>query len=206
MISFKSHLLELTAKPKDIAAFKKDAGKLKSVDTRDTTWKKSLSGYMANHGFKLLGSGKYASVYGNPKYPFVIKVFMKDAAFMKWLEFCLKNKDNPFVPRIKGKVLKITDLVYAIRIEKLESTSFSGPFAKEYQAWMRDSSYKSDDKNIQDILDFFTKHKKLLDLHSDNVMRRGSQLVVIDPFYNWFGKYEPGKYTIDPDDINDTLF
>jgi hypothetical protein len=132
---------------------------------------------------------------------------MKDAAYQRWLDFALKNKNNPYVPKIRGKVVKITDVIYAIRMEKLTPyTSNSDPFMSEYSEWKKNKNYKSNDSNIQSVLDHFAKNKSLLDLHGENMMMRNKQLVIIDPYYNWFGKKEPGKYMIDPNEINKDLF
>ena len=193
-------------KPSELDQFKKDAASLTGVDTRDNTWRTNLDDYMSKYDFKKFGSGKYASVYGNQKYPFVIKVFQKDSAYMRWLKFCLSNRDNPYVPKIKGKVLKITPMVYAIRLEKLSPGYITSEFNREYSQWQKDPNYKTQDAALQQVFDFFEPNRKLLDLHGENVMMRGDQLVIIDPFYNWFGKEEPGKYTIDPDEIDPSLF
>lgn len=207
MLSFKNYLVELR-NPADIAKFKKSVAGFDKVDTRDNSWSYDLPQLMGKYGFKTLGSGKYGFVFGNPSYPYVLKIFMKDSAYLKWIEFCKKNQSNPYIPKIRGKVVKITPMFYAIRLEKLTPYSHGGgtQFNKDYSAWKADKLYKSSDKNIQDILDYFSIHKDLLDLHGENMMMRKNQLVIIDPFYNWFGKKNPKGYTIDPDDINPNLF
>jgi len=202
---FSAFLTELR-KPKEVDQFKKQVSDIKSVDTRNQSWHSSLSSLMSKHGFTRVGSGKYASVFKNTQYKYVVKVFMKDAAYFKWLEFVLKNRNNPYVPKIKGKVIKITPMFYAIRMEPLAPYKGSSEFMTHYSKWSRDPSYKSGDKDIDDILQYFKKYKGLLDLHGENVMLRGNQLVVIDPFYNWFGKHKPGEYTIDPDDVDPNIF
>lgn len=193
-------------KPAEIGQFKSDASSVQKVDTRDNSWRANLDSYMRTHGFKRLGTGKYASVYGNEKYPYVIKVFQKDSAYLRWIKFALNNKNNPYVPKIRGKVVKITPMIFAIRLEKLTPGYLEGDFANEYYNWEEDNNYQSSDPNIQQVLDFFAQNKKLLDLHGENVMYRGNQLVIVDPFYNWFGREVPGQYTIDPDEIDPGLF
>ena len=135
---------------------------------------------------------------------------MKDAAYFKWLKFVQENQSNPYIPKVKGKVIKITPIFYAIRLEKLTPYSGNAPstrkFMTDYAQWKKNPSYQSNDQNIQDILDYFAKFKSLLDLHGENMMMRNNQLVVIDPFYNWFGKKEPGKYMIDPDEVDPSIF
>lgn len=200
MKTFRTHIQELS-KPAEIGKFRKSVAGVDKVDTRNTSWNKDLPSLMSKHGFKLLGSGKYASVFGNPKYAYVLKVFMKDSAYLKWIEFAQKNKSNPYVPKVRGKVLKITPMFYAIRLEKLTPYKGNGgQFMKDYP------SLTSSDPDIQSIFDYFKKHKALLDLHGENMMMRGNQLVIIDPFYNWFNKSRPMDYTIDPDDINPDIF
>lgn len=201
--------LDELRKPKELSQFRKGVAHINKVDTRDQSWQYSLPELMAAHGFNKLGSGKYASVYKNPKYPYVLKVFMKDAAYFKWLEFVLKNRNNPYVPRIKGKVVKINDMFYAVRMEPLKPAGVAyraDEFMQHFKKWERNTSHRSGDRDIDDILKYFSKHKKLLDLHGENVMMRGKQLVIIDPFYNWFGKHKPGEYSIDPDDVNKDIF
>jgi hypothetical protein len=160
---------------------------------------------MSNYGFKLLGAGKYASVYGKASYDHVIKVFMKDSAYLRWIKFAKDHEGNPYVPKVRGKVLKISEYIYAIRLEKLSAGNFgSTEFYTEFAKWQRDGSYVSSDPDIQVILEEFSKNKKLLDLHGENVMFRGNQLVIVDPYYNWF---KPGQgYTIDPEKVDPKLF
>jgi hypothetical protein len=193
-------------KPGEIGQFKQDASKLTGVDTRDNSWRMNLDTYMSKYGFKQMGSGKYASVYGNEKYPFVLKVFQKDSAYMRWLKFSLSNKNNPYVPKIRGKVVKITPMVYAIRLEKLDRGYLTPEFEQEFEKWEMDPNYKTSDPALQQVFDFFEPNRKLLDLHGENVMMRGKQMVIIDPFYNWFGREAPGQYTIDPNEVDPSLF
>lgn len=185
-------ILELY-KPMALKAFRKDVANFKNVDSRDKSWSENLPDYFAKYGFRMLGSGKYASVFGNDKYPFVIKVFMKDAAFLKWMKFCVQNKSNPYCPKFRGGIIKITDNFFAIRIEKLRR--YSGHFSLEDLRVMAKS-----DSNAQVVLAELERNSALLDIHGDNVMERpNGELVIIDPYYNWF---KSGSYTIDPNDFD----
>ena len=199
-------IIDELKKPAEINKFKSDAAGLTGVDTRDNSWRMNLNDYMQQHGFSKYGSGKYASVYGNPEYPYAIKIFQKDSAYFRWLKFSLENRNNPYVPKIKGKVIRITPLVFAIRLEKLSPGGMNDEFEQEYESWLSDPNYKTSDPNLQQVFDFFEINRKLMDLHSQNYMMRGNQVVIIDPFYNWFGKYEPGKYTIDPNEVDPSIF
>jgi len=208
MQTFRQYITELT-KPAGLSDLKnKLDSKVDKVDARNSSWVGSVVDYLASFEFKKIGSGKYASVFAHPKYPYALKIFMKDSAYLRWIEFAQSNQSNPYVPKLRGKVVKITSNVFAIRIEKLKRVSGSAysKFDEEYRKCISDKNYTSDDENLNDVFAEFKKNKKLLDLHGENVMSRGSQLVVLDPYYNWFGKKEPGKFMIDPNEINTSVF
>lgn len=187
MISFNTFLSEMR-KPSEIEKFKKATSHIKSVDSRETEWAMDATTLMKNYGFKTVGAGKYGSVFENPSYPYVIKVFMKDTAYLKWLNFAKEHPNNPYVPKIRGKVVRLGDKFMAVRLEKL--TGSADPM------FIYDLEDKGD-KDAIAILDFFDKHSNLLDLHAGNMMMRGKTPVIIDPFYNF---YRGGKFSIDPDD------
>lgn len=206
MKTFIQYLEELR-NPKEIGIFRSKVKNIKQVDTRNSSWQITLPELFREYGFKELGSGKYGVVFENPKYPYIIKVFMKDAAYERWISFCLKNQSNPYIPKIRGKVIKINDMFRAIRIEKLKFGNFyETDFYVDFQEFLRDNSYLPIDVNRKQIFEHFKKNKNLLDLHGENVMFRGKQLVIIDPYYNWFNKHKAMDYTIDPNEIDQSIF
>lgn len=186
--------------------FQKSVQEYDQFDHRNNEWIEKVKKILDCSSFYQVGIGKYGIVFSSNNYNYVLKIFMKDSAYLKWIKFCMDNKNNPYVPKIRGKVLKLTNFIYAIRLEKLTPTvAITEPFREEYYNWQNDNSYRSGDKDIDAILDHFTKNKKLLDLHNENVMMRGKQMVIIDPYYNWFDKGSK-SYTIDPDDIDMSVF
>lgn len=189
MISF-AQLTEMR-KPAEIEHFRRTVSRFTEPDSRTADeWQTELPELMGRYGFKQLGTGKFGSVFGNPNYPYIIKVFMKDTAYLKWLDFAKQNQSNPFVPKIRGKVVKISPNFMAVRLEKLT------PSLKD--EWMDWDSNESN-PNVSTILDFFDRNASLMDLHGGNFMMRGNQIVIIDPFYNWF---KGGRFTMDPHDIS----
>ena len=196
-------------KPKEIDSLKKDVSYMKKVDSRDQSWMETLPGYLGKHGFRRVGSGKYAMVFVNDKYPFALKIFQKDAAFLRWFKFCKKNQNNPFVPKVKGGLVKITDMIFAIRMEKLnpfhkhKDTNLNKLFLELLKKFEnREDIKKTDNKYLNDIFEFFYENEQLMDLHNENMMADDKgQIKITDCFYNWFSS-EKGKYTIDPDEID----
>lgn len=189
MISFKI-FLESLRNPSEVGAFKRGVSHLRTVDNRVTEWRGKLDPAFSKYGFKLIGEGKYGAVYENPKYSFIIKVFMRDTAYLKWLNFAKQNQDNPWVPKIRGKVVRLGSLFMAVRLEKLTPGGSS------------DDVYTADDegnKAATKVVDFLEANSKLLDLHSGNVMKRGHQTVIVDPLYMWF---KGGQFVIDPNDLS----
>lgn len=197
MITFSQLISEKLQKPAEIEQFKKQVSHLSNVDSRDVEWQFTLPELMSKFGFNNVGSGKFGTVFINPNYPYVVKIFMRDTAYLKWLDFCKRNQGNKFVPKIKGKVVKVGNLFMAVRLEKLRPADL--PFDLPADAEI----YKAADAGDRDalaVVHFLEANDRLLDMHGQNVMRRSNgQLVVIDPFYNW---YRGGKFTIDPDDVS----
>ena len=50
---------------------------------------------------KLLGSGSYAQTFELDSNT-VVRIGNDDLAYVKWVEHCLKNKENPHVPKIRN--------------------------------------------------------------------------------------------------------
>lgn len=189
MITAKQLISELS-KPAEIAKFKGATANIQAVDARDTKWQMTLPELMAKFGFKTLGTGKYAAVFGNDKYPYVIKVFMRDTAYLKWLAFAKQHQNNPWVPKIRGKVVRIGPTFMAVRLEKLD------PGGKSSDLYDADARGEHDAVTVANFLE---SNAKLLDLHDGNVMKRGNQTVIVDAFYNY---YRGGTFSIDPDDLS----
>lgn len=192
MISFKQFITEIFGKPREIGTFKDFvSNKYKEVDSRDSSWQFTLPSLMSKYGFRPINSGKYGYVFGNPSYPYIIKVFMKDTAYLRWLNFAKEHQDNPYVPKIRGKVGRLGSNFMFVRLEKLSGT---GEESELYDAMDKGDHY------AKQVVDFLEKNDHLLDMHGGNIMRRNNQLVIIDPFYNFF---RSGKFSIDPNDVSD---
>jgi len=208
MITYKKivSLLELN-KPKEIGMFKDRVSKFDTVDSRNTDWQGEANDLFGKFGFKSFGRGKYATVFGNPRYPYVIKLFMKDTAYLKYLNWVIRNQSNKYVPKIKGKVIKINDIFMAVRLEKLNNSSrASDEFIEMCRApddflegYSDFNSIPNNDKDAIDLCEFLSANERLIDVHGDNVMERNNKPVLIDPLYNWF---KGGRFTMDPNDIS----
>lgn len=194
MITF-SALLESLRKPKAIEAFKKATSHIKAVDNREQEWTTTLKDLMDSHGWHALGRGKYGATFGKDNYPYIIKVFMKDTAYLKWLDFCKKNQNNPWVPKIRGKVVKLGTHFMAVRLERLVE---GGDTMDVYRA------ADNFDSNARVVVKELKANNNLLDLHDGNIMKRGTQSVIIDPYYNWFKGGDKFKgFTMDPEDVKE---
>jgi hypothetical protein len=211
VINFKSYLAELN-KPFELRKFKSAVADVKDVDTRDPSWQGTLPELFSKYGFVNVGDGKYGTVFVNSKYPYAVKVFMKDTAYLKFIQFVLKNQSNPYVPKIRGKVVKINDMFMAIRMEKLSPSHTIGKdiALKEFVEMIQDPEYflqgklnlitiHNEDKHAINLCKFLLANENLLDIHLGNIMMRRNQPVLIDPLYNW---YKGAQFTMDPNDIS----
>lgn len=150
---------------------------------------------LGTKGWKSLGSGSYGDVYGKPGVDYVLKVFnADDHAYRDYLDL-IARYDNPHFPVIKGKLVKITPQIYAVRLEKLSPyrrISIDGlGLSYIIQLYLRFGDVST--SAIADAFDAYPRLRECLDLirvnlsnHSmdvnpENVMMRGDELVITDP-------------------------
>ena len=186
-------------KPKDIDKFRKFYQKLDREGTTVSDWRDYITKVLGEYGFEKIGEGSYANVYSNPKYPYVLKVFRKDDGYIEWFNFCKKNQGNPLIPIIKGGLVKITEMFFVVRLEKLEpfnsynnSTKLNKMFIDKL--FNRNSTNPIEitgNKHFDAVAEAIRKYEtsdkfpRFTDLHSENVMeRKNGQFVIIDPFYD----------------------
>ena len=184
----------------------------------DNTSIKNMDDYI-NHfitnGAKRLSGGASAEVLefkGD-----VIKIFapINDPGMVRYLSFCLSNKNNRFIPKI-SKILKSWAIeedrwIYAIFMENLKPSSsdfekdlngifFAADDLKFGKSIKKDNQFMSDvkkiilshskpgsEKDIDAIISFLkggiSKYKYGVDFGPQNWMSKGSQLILIDPFW-----------------------
>ncbi len=159
--------------------------------------------FLKKQKVKLLGFGMFASVYQHPTIPdMVAKLYDDDEAYDRYVEWCLSNQQNPFVP----KIYSVHDYpeFKIVFMEKLKECDQS-----KFELWMK-SEFVLDDltpgfisakvlaRTLQNrtftdekdarflaVLDFVQQQILIndyeLDLHSGNVMMRGKEFVITDP-------------------------
>jgi hypothetical protein len=150
-------------------------------------------------GWHPIGSGYYAQVFEHPNKPYVLKIFVNDHDYLRYLKIIKANKTNPHVPQIIGNPVKITRTVNAVRLEKLTPlTGDEDPIFKNYVdpdlPPELDYALDTDGENQKFAKKHYPKLVQLmkairrysglggdLDLNYHNVMRRGDTLVIIDP-------------------------
>jgi hypothetical protein len=140
-----------------------------------------------------IGNGYYSQVYARPQDNYVIKIFRHDPGYMAFLEHIKSNLNNPYVPKLKGKIIKLPNNFSLVRIEKLQ------PMKLKLFDEIHDAVYDESKKTVIEVenkyprlIDFMRSLLKLpknnkeidVDLHLGNMMMRGDTPVVIDPFYS----------------------
>jgi hypothetical protein len=154
-------------------------------------------------------SGHFGSVLVNPGKDYVYKIFYDDdVAYRRYVEWVHRNSRNDFVPKI-GKVIRVpgTDDIFLVKIEKLEPVTnvndprfdryinldngnprFDQYIDPEYNGNPQDhdkitmalESLFRFDKEFNEIVSFAMEVGEL-DIHYENVMWRGKDLIVTDP-------------------------
>ncbi len=150
--------------------------------------KVALARVMKSHGFKRLGNGNFAYVFGRDDYPWILKVFaLQDKAYQAWIKFSKANPDNPFVPQFKGNMVRFNNAVAVIRVEKLKPVTGKTANYKHLEAILWSFPNESDWASFKDLHDYLIAIKQFMkpynnDVDVPNVMKRDNgQLVLIDP-------------------------
>ena len=149
-------------------------------------------------GYKRLGEGEFAVIYGKPGKSHILKLFKAtDEAYMEFINITLQHPDIHF-PKFKGKLMKITDGYCAIQMEKLKRvTGFNASYVlatyiTRMQQWQEfDIRPGPDMENLEKRQPGIMKTCQLIaqgispnravDIHSENIMMRGNTLVITDP-------------------------
>jgi hypothetical protein len=155
-------------------------------------------------GWKEIGSGWYAVVFENPKYPYVIKVVNNNPRYLKFLHLVAQNQSNPFLPKIRGKFIKLNQQTQAVRMEKLTpllgrddpalkkyidpnipKELFTHWLFKDYDALFSEENKEYLKEKFPQLLQAYNLLVKFFDYldleYYGNIMRRGDTLVITDP-------------------------
>jgi hypothetical protein len=164
---------------------------------------------LRNAGYKTLGEGTYGTVFAKPGADHVLKLFLStDKAYLSFIDL-VNSTNNIHFPKFKGKLIRVTDEYYAIRMEILTRVADNTQTAyaaramsnfirmkqglkphtqtPEQVATEMESLEKSQPGIIETceiIADGISK-KYPIDLHNENYMMRGNVLVITDPVISW---------------------
>jgi hypothetical protein len=165
---------------------------------KDNYYVSDLQRQLNNLGYKKyhLGNGIFGTVYSRPEDNYVVKIFQPDRGYDRYLQYMQSNLQNPYVPKLRGKPVKLPNGFTMVRIEKLKEIDSKlyqeisylrgGPKNDPYFAGLR----KSFEERYPQFLNFLDELKAMgsrgsglaLDLHSGNIMQRDNLPVVTDPF------------------------
>lgn len=165
-------------------------------------------------GFELLGNGYYAAVFAskeNPNLVYKIGCSVSDP-FIDYITRFPHLKNNPHFPIIHNLNISYEDNWYIAQMEELSplpehqysvgrSISSFATYGKETPHLPKDKSLKSILSELSRYVD--TREDICMDLHNANLMRRGTTIVINDPFCHenmvnediqlayWLGKEGP---------------
>ena len=142
-----------------------------------------------------MGSGLYGLVYARPEDDYVVKIFAPDQGYRRYLDYMQSNLQNPYVPKLRGRPVKLPRGFTLVRIEKLREIDAKLYNEIRYLETPRgDVMYRAARKQFEDrypqFLNLLDELKDIsgrdsriaFDIHSGNIMQRGSLPVVTDPF------------------------
>lgn len=159
--------------------------------------------YLEEKGFECLGIGMYGGVFDHPSFGgrYVLKVFA-DPFYEGFLDWCRTQDGNPHLPRIVGKVMRLTGVGRMVRIERLEPMTrvvYGQARLGRYVTFLRDRSRVKPDEveritahidgmgltHLRETLDAVaarTPKGGEIDLSPENFMMRGETIVISDPY------------------------
>ena len=157
------------------------------------------------HELKLptLGEGAFSSVFRHPELPNVaVKVVRGDDAYLEFIKFAMENPNNRWLPKVASfKHVDFGDstngyLVFTEKLTPIDSSEFKS-FLSQLEEFCGVSAnplssklfgpkeWKSLENNVPPDLATVVKWLNTcglgIDLHSDNFMKRGKQIVFNDP-------------------------
>lgn len=141
-------------------------------------------------GIEQLGHGYYSHVFQHPQLPDIaIKVVdSEDFMYLRWARWSKLHPGNAFMPVIES-IIQYQDyaLVFMEKLERIHDMEYDtfladigwpGGFNSTNIESARDDVH-SDDLRL--VLYFLARYKGFLDLHPNNFMQRGHQIVFSDP-------------------------
>ena len=164
---------------------------------KDSDYIMALIQKLENLGYEKynLGSGLFGTVYARPEDDFVVKIFQPDRGYERYLNYMQSNKMNPYVPKLRGKPIKLPNNFTLVRIEKLKPIDMDLYEEIYFLIYKKnDESYPSIRKkfeqkypqfiNLLDEIHLMSSNDNALriDLHPGNIMMRDNLPVITDPF------------------------
>jgi hypothetical protein len=162
--------------------------------------------YLEDRGFDYLGSGSYGAVFDHPSFDsrYVLKVF-KDPFYEQFLNYAIKNRQDPHMPKIIGKVIRLPGYGAMVRIEVLREMSdqqyrymrlhdqvdhiqrrfYGVPMVQAEIDIFNSNNAKFHLESLMESIENLLRAKPAgshLDLHEGNFMYRDTTIVISDPY------------------------
>lgn len=173
---------------------------------------------MAEMGYDkdIIGTGYFAMAWSRPQDRFVYKLWdSNDFGYNSYLQYVLSHQDNPHVPKIYGRPMRLLNRFYVVKMEKLvrHSAGFTGRIKDVSEIISRyvnigdvtatshdlDGIYTKLDElftqypRLQEVLDFIASNREMdIDLGQfgarRNILWRNETPVITDPWAAKSGK------------------
>jgi len=144
-------------------------------------------------GLKKLGTGVYARVYGNDTH--VYKIIAKpteQACTINYLKWCKKHHEtNPWLPKVyeirqcRGFVIvKMERLEIGKEVSKVNKFERCSGGTRVWDAYDAQKVVKTTkDAGLKQVMKYLARVSPYdgFDMHSDNFLLRGNQVVITDP-------------------------
>jgi hypothetical protein len=131
------------------------------------------------HGGKIIGNGSFGIVLEHPSWNYVLKIFIEDVAYLRFVRFAIKNPRVSF-PKFYDKPRKIIprytrpinhETLYIVRMEKLQPIKSMNYYAIE-------SLINKDEEITLERYTLQTKYDALKQLNDDNENNKNKERIL----------------------------
>jgi hypothetical protein len=161
-------------------------------------WRHQYVNRLKKLGLEHIGDGFNADVFQHPTMPDVaVKVVdAVDRQHFNFTRWSMKHSWNPWVPKFHSiQMIDVVNstaygIIFTERLDRIggyEYTQFTRDFFDTDPEFLcvdsvREALHQVDSDDLRTLLNFLLRKPHSLDLHQENFMKRGDQIVFVDPW------------------------
>ena len=160
-------------------------------------WRQHYVKRLTSMGLEQLGNGFCANVFQHPTMPTIaVKVVeATDKQFFRYMKWAKEHPWNPWVPQFyDSQLIDVVNergygIIFLERLERISETEYVEFMTEQLCCTssrvsadsLREAEAKCHSDDLRSLIHFLLVSAKSLDLHQGNFLKRGQQIVFVDP-------------------------